>query len=82
MNAVASIEPVTIPEGRLAEIRRLIRLLDRERSTLTVLEAYADEFRQFRSLQSLNRMTTAEAQTNRAREYVAEAIEAYRNSAA
>jgi len=68
--SVTTDHPASLPEGHLAAVRRAIRALDKYRAACTVLETYEQEFRQFRSLQSLNRMTTVEGQARTAWEAV------------
>ena len=68
-------------EGQhIVAIRRLVRLLDKERSAHSVLEAYEEEFRQFRTMQSANRVNVAEAGARRASEAVKAAITLWNDS--
>ncbi len=64
----------------LVAIRRLQRALERERSANNVLEAYEQEFRDFRTLQSANRVNTAEAKARRISEEVKAAITLWHDS--
>lgn len=58
-------------------IFKLIRALNQERHAVVACDVLSEEFRQFRSMQALNRMTTAEGALRRKREVVAAAIEEY-----
>jgi hypothetical protein len=68
------------PEAHLPAIRRLIRLLDKERSAYTVLETYEGEFRQFRTMQAANRVNVSEANARKASAAIEEAFQAWRDS--
>lgn len=68
-------------EGKhLVAIRRLQRALERERSAHNVLEAYEQEYRDFRTMQSANRVNVSEVRAREISEAVKAAITLWNDS--
>jgi hypothetical protein len=64
-------KPDSAPESsHLVAIRRVQRLLEKERSAHSYLETLETEHRQFRTMQSANRVNVQECQARRASEEV------------
>jgi hypothetical protein len=78
LTAVLEIPAPVLPEGHLKAVRKVIRCADNYRAACTVLETYEDDLRQFRTMQSLVRVSNAEIQMNKRRAELDEAIEALR----
>ena len=79
--ATHSIPDAPAVEGQhLVAIRRLQRALERELSAHRVLEAYEQEYRDWRTLQSANRVNVAEAKARAISEEVKAAITLWHDS--
>lgn len=63
--------------ARQFAIGQLMRLLDKERRACVVVEALAEEFKTFRTMQCVTRLSNAEAQLRHAGEAVALSWERY-----
>ncbi len=74
--------PAVLPDGHMKAVRKMIRAADNYRSACTVLETYEDEFKRFRSMQSIVRLNNAEIQMNTRWEELEAAIDALRTPAA
>ncbi|WP_016744361.1 hypothetical protein [Rhizorhabdus wittichii] len=80
MSAAVLERDTILPENHLPAVRKVIRCADNYRASCTVLEAYEDELRQFRTMQCVVRLSNAEIQMNKRRAELDEAIDALRAS--